>query len=421
MPRPLTTLIGVLFVVRVGISFFLSDGLFKSDSLTYFGAVVNLGLTGSMASIQPDDEERFTGGADANELYDHLASIHDPLYRPLGFQWLHSALYAPILFFWRSLTPVILINNLLFFAAGIFFFRPQRAYTGEAAQYAAWIVFAFFPPFFYLTSQFFSEPLFLFFFGALVLFAEKEGNEQFFLLFIAATALCLTRPFGMIVVGALACYSVVKGRYGRAFGLAMAAGLAIGLNAVVMMHAFPEHARVYSVSTAETFYCTNAAEGNGDYDMYFVLPGRAHSDSLLCAYHAGSISGSRLAAGAIVQNVRTPRRFLANGIAKLSNYFYSIVPGQWIYPGMHQQPAMRKLLWMLQNLFFYTLVLWGVLRTRNRGTELYVLLFTVGMLFHFFLLARYRYALPLLVYGAAFLPAAFEDLLPRSLKHQSPL
>jgi hypothetical protein len=421
MPRPLTLLIGGLFIVRLAISFSLSDGLFRSDSLTYFGAVVNLSLTGSMASIQPEDEERFAHGADGAELYAHLAGIRDPLYRPLGFQWLHSALYAPILFFWKSLTPVLLINNLLFFGAGMFLFRALRTNIGAGAQYAGWIVYALFPPFFFLTSQFFSEPLFLFFFGALIALAEREGREQFFLLFIAATALCLTRPFGLVVVLALALFSIYKSRYGRAFGLVMATGLAIGINAVVMMNALPAHARVFSVSAAETFYCTNTATGNGDYDYYFNVPDAADADTTLQAYHAGLISGPRLMIDAAIQNVSEPKQFLRNSFYKLSNYLFSIVPNSWIYPEMRPQTSMKKILWMTQNLLFYALVATGLIRMRKPGgAGLYVFLFAVGLVFHFFLLARYRYALPMLAYGAAFIPSAFEQLMPRSLKHQSP-
>lgn len=39
MPRALKYVIGTLFVLRVALSFALSDGLFRSDSITYFGAV----------------------------------------------------------------------------------------------------------------------------------------------------------------------------------------------------------------------------------------------------------------------------------------------------------------------------------------------------------------------------------------------
>jgi hypothetical protein len=420
MPRPFMLFLGGLFVARVAVSFILSDGLFKSDSLTYVGAVVNLCENGSLSSIQPEDEKRFAHGADAYELYQHLKGISDPLYRPLGFQWLHSVLYAPILFFWKSLTPVILINNLLFFGAGMFFFRAPGMTAGVAAQAAAWIVYAFFPPFFYLTSQFFSEPLFLFFFGALILLAEREGNEQFFLLFIAATALCLTRPFGVVIVLALAAFSAVKTRYGRAFGLVTAAGLAAGVNAVVMMNAFPANARIYSVSAAETFYCTTASAGNGDYDYYFVVPDAAQSDTTLRSYHAGTISGIRLMAETAAQNLRAPARFVKNSFYKLSNYFFGVVPNQWIYPEMRRQSIVKKLLWMGQNLIFYALVIAGLIVARNRGTDLFGFLFTVGLVFHFFLLARYRYALPMLAYGAAFLPPVFESWMPRQRNHQSP-
>jgi hypothetical protein len=420
MSRRTITLIAVLFVVRTGISFLFSDGLFRSDSLTYFGAVVNLGLTGSMASIQPEDEPRFARGADGDELYRHLAGIRDPLYRPLGYQWLHSAVYAPILFFWRSLTPVIIINNLLFFGAGIFFFRTRWADAGQAAQYAGWIVFAFFPPFFYMTSQFFSEPLFLFFLGALILLAEKEGSEQFFFLFIAAAALCLTRPFGIMIVLALALFSAVRRRYARAFGLVAAVGLAAGINTVVMLHAYPADARVYAVSAAETFYCTNAAAGNGDYDLYFDVPEAAQSDTTLMAYRSGRISGARLMAEAALQNLRAPGRFVRNSAAKLTNYFFSVVPASWIYPGKVEQTPAKKLLWVVQNLLLYVLIAAGIYRSRSPGTGLFAWLFVVGLLFHFFLLARYRYLLPLLAYASAFIPSALEYVMPNHLKHPSP-
>lgn len=421
MKRPAAAFIVCLFALRVAVSFAFSDGRFKSDSLTYYGAVVNLGLNGSMSSIQPEDEKRFAGGADASELYEHLKGIRDPLYRPLGFQWLHSALYAPILFFWKSLTPVIIINNLLFFGAGIFFFRAVRTTVGPAAQYAAWIVLAFFPPFFYLTSQFFSEPLFLFLFGGLILFSEREGNEQFFLLFLAACALSLTRPFGIVIVLALAFYMLVHVRIARALGLVSAVGLAVGINAVVMLNACPPNARIHAVAAAETFYCTNSTVGNGDFDLYFDVPEVAAADTTLQAFRSGAISGPALMDEAVLQNVRAPEKFAANSVNKLSNYFFSIVPEAWTYPGMRTQTLEKKLLWAGQTLCFYALLAFGIAKSRPADRRLYAFIYVVGLVFHFFLLARYRYMLPMLVYGAAFLAPAFERFMPRSLKHRSPL
>jgi hypothetical protein len=419
MPRTVKYVIGVLFVLRLAASFALSDGLFKSDSITYFGAVVNLGLNGAISSIQPEDEKRFAGGAQASELYEHLAGLRDPVYRPLPYQWLHIALYAPILFFWKSLTPVILINHLLFFGAGIFFFRAVAREASALAQSIGWVIYAAFPPFFYLTSQFFSEPLFMFLFAVIVLLIDKLGWEQFFLLFIGGCAVALTRPFGLVLVCALVLYSAFRSHYARAVGLAGVVLLAIGINAVVMMYAVPDQGRVHSVSTAETFYFTNTTEGNGDYDYYFVVPEAAQRDTVLQRYLSGSITGMGLITEAILQNLRAPERFVRNGYDKLSNYFFSIVPGPWIYPpSMRPQTPMKKILWLAQNLLFFVLAGAGLAKAQKNSAILFVYVFAIGLVFHFFLLARYRYFLPMLVYASAFIPLVIDAALHRAaLKH----
>ncbi|HLP15791.1 MAG TPA: hypothetical protein VK470_06015 [Bacteroidota bacterium] len=414
MPRIMNYIVGVLFVLRVGLSFALSDGLFKSDSITYFGAVVNLGLNGSISSIQPEDD-RFARGARGDELFDHLSMLSNPVYRPLPYQWLHTAIYAPILFFWKSLTPVILINNLLFFAAGFLLFRGTARETSLFAQSAGWIIYAFFPPFFYLTSQFFSEPLFLFFFAGVLLLIDKLGWEQFYLLFIFAAAVSLTRPFGLVIVSMLVVYAMFRHNYARAFGLACAVMLAMLINMIVMMHAVPDNARTFAVSAAETVYYSNTTGGNGDFDYYLAVPLIAERDTTLQRYRSGAISGGALIAEAMMQNFRAPGRLLRNTYYKFSNYFFSIVPDRWIYTSVGPQSPMKKALWIGQNIILFALAGVGLFRARKSALELFLFVFGIGLVFHFFLLSRYRYFLPILVYAAAFTPLAIEWLIKRRL------
>jgi len=421
MKRPLLYTIVALLVLRTGVSLILSDGRLRSDSIAYFGVVVNLHLNGSAAAILTEEDKRFPEGTDINELFNYLSVLPNPTYRPLAFQWFHSVLYTPLLLLWKSLTPIILINNLLFLGAGIFFFRAVAPDASLKARYIGWIVYALFPPFFYLTSQFLSEPLFIFLLGTLVFLIEKQGKRQLLLLILAAAALCLTRPFGIIVVIALAGMSTIRTNHTKTIGLLTALVLAVAINAIVMKDAIPENANIFSVSLPETFYCTNTTNGNGDFDYYFVVPKEAQNDTVLQQYRAGITTGSALMLEACLQNYHAPQIFAVNSLNKLSNYFFSIVPEQWIYSGTPPQPFFKKIVWLIHNLALFALIITGVWHARRSTVNLYCLLFIVGLIIHFLLLARYRYFLPLLVYGTAFIPLAFEKAhsLPQKLRYLS--
>jgi hypothetical protein len=414
MPRTVKYAIAALFVIRTAVSLAISDGRLTSDSITYFGAVVNLSLNGSISSIQPEDGERFSDGADPGELYDHLAGLHNPLYRPLPYQWLHAAIYAPILFFWKSLTPVILINNLLFFGAGMLFFRAVARNASAIALIAGWAAYAFFPSFYTLTSNFYSEPLFLLLLGVIVLLIDKLGLEQFYLLFISAAAISLTRPFGIVLVAALVMYSALRNHYARAAGLSCAAVLAFLINAIVMSHAVPENARTFSVSAAETLYSSSAAGGNPDDAAYFVFMPAADRDSAFARYKSGSLSGAALANEAIGRNLHTPGRFLKNSFYKVTNYFFGVAPATPASMPVHQQTPSKKFWWIGGNLLLFALAWAGLMRAPKHAAQLFLFIFSVGLVFHFLLLSRYRYFLPILAFATAYIPIAADHLLMRS-------
>lgn len=411
----------ILFcTARLAVSLIVSDGKLRSDGLTYFGLTYNIIEHQTVTAILPAEESAIKAGMTADDLYRHFDAAQSPYRRLMNYQWLHSVLYAPFIMVWNSLSTIIILNNLLFFAAGFFLFRMAGKDLAAFSVAAGWCVYLFFPPFFYLTNNFYSEPLFIFLLAFIVntIVLEKSRVP---LLIIAAVLLPLTRSFGLLVLSGCVIIALANKEFRRGIILACCGILALIINGAVgandrdagMITADVPPPVIHSV------YFSNTTNGNGDNDLYLEYPEKTTEDSLFASYTSGKISAAALLYELTLQNIRHPLKFLDNSYNKLTNYFFSIVPDDWIYRGMQPQSIYKKILWGVQNGGMIMLIFWSVHAWMPRYRKYYLAIFLISLAAHFIALSRYRYFQPMLMLGMPAIVASL-DLVRAAIARRFP-
>jgi len=416
----------LLFCIRIVVSFTVSDGTVRSDSLNYLGLTYHLMTAGTCTAVTPADESAIRSGVTVREFFEYFDRNPSPYRRLMNFQWLHALLFIPFLAVFPSVYVIIFINNLLFLGAGYFLFETIRSKVSHTVLTGGWTIFLFFPPFYYLTNQFYSEPLFIFLL-AIVLYSldQKRTNAPIFI--IALILLPVTRGFGLLVIAGIVLSAFMSKEY-RLAGIVFACGIAaVGLNVLAGANERdPNSITIPSPPPVlHSVYFTNTTNGNGDNDYFLTIPEKQEEDPFFSAFRNGTYTSADLAAELIAQNVRDPLMFFTTITNRIGAYFLNIIPDSWNYESKPNQSLIKKILWTLQNGGLLAVLLIGLKRCDPRFRRYFKLLFWISCAAHLIALSRYRYFQPVLIagipavaYGAGIIHDRFlrrfkkEDALP---------
>lgn len=383
-----------LFLLRLGISLALSDGTVKSDGITYLGLFVNLQKHHSITAVLPEDETWVKNHSSVSEIVSYLSSEELPQIRILHFQWLLAVAYYPIIAIAPSIYAIIAVNNFLLLAAGLLLFRLLQ----PAQKIIAWCILLLFPPFFYLTNNFFSEPLFILLLS--VLWCSRKGSKiPSAALLLCAIALCLSRPIGSVYVALFSLFAIFDKQKKEA--VVFVAAILIALTADTVLHKnFPPHKSIYKYpSVPEAIYLSNTPIGNGDIDYYLSIPEMQQRDS---AYTASPHLMQELP----LQIVHHPIRFIELSVNKLQQMFFNTVPDNWVYHGIAHQALYKKILWSILTLPLWIFTFLFVKRNKEYR---YLTLLCLTFALHFIIIARFRYLLPVLTIALPYIAVEISE------------
>jgi hypothetical protein len=390
----------LLFCVRIAISFSVSDGTVRSDSLNYLGLTYHLMQSGTCTAVTPVDESAIRNGVTVREFFEYFDHHPTPYRRSMNFQWLHALAFIPFLAVFPSVYTIIFINNLLFLGAGFFLFEMIRSKVPHVILAGGWGVYLFFPPFFYLTNQFYSEPMFVFFL-AIVLFGLVRKQTKRPLFIIALILLPVTRGFGLLIVAGIILSAFFFKEYRLAVTVLACGVAAVALNALVGANDRDPHAITIPSPppVLHSMYFTNTINGNGDNDYFLVFPEKQQEDRFFSAYLNGDYSSSDLATEVIAQNIRQPDLFFTTLTNRIGAYFLNIIPDSWNYESKPNQSLLKKILWTIQNGGLLAILLIGLGKCDPLYRRYFVLLFWISCAAHLIALSRYRYFQPVLIAG----------------------
>ena len=413
-----------LFLARIAISLSVSDGKLRSDSLNYFGLSLNLIERFTFTAVTPAEDKALTEGVTPAEFFDHFSKNPSPYRRLMNYQWLHSLLFIPIILLFKSLYAIIVLNNILFFGAGYYLFDLIKDRVSQTELLVGWTIFLFFPPFFYLTNQFYSEPLFLFFLAVIIHgIVLKKRTEV--LLILSLILLPVTRGFGLLFIAG--CIAVLTWeRDFRSAAIYTLCGIAaLGMNQIVGANTRdPETITLWSPPPVTySVYFTNTIYGNGDNDLFLTYPEKLLDDSAFVAYLREEYSSLDLMEELVAQNFRNPSAGAITLTNRLGAYFLNVIPDSWNYDPRPNQSMLRKILWSLQNAGLMLLLWMGLKRCDNRYRRYFSMLFWVAFTAHMIALSRYRYFQPVLIAGIPAVTAGVARLREqflRSIKKDAP-
>ncbi|MBW7888052.1 MAG: hypothetical protein H3C35_06790 [Bacteroidetes bacterium] len=380
--------VAVFFTLRLIISLAVSDGTIKSDGITYVGVLVNLQKHASLAAALPEDETTAQNLHSFSELHSYLSQDEEPTIRLLHFQWFHAAFFYPILALFPSVYGIIIINNLFLLGSGMLLFRTLP----PLPQCIAWCLLLFYPPLFYLTNNFFSEPLFIFLLSGLWYHWQTKKFSGW-VIFVFAAALSLSRPIGAVYAALFSLYFLFDKRKIEAGILFISILTGIGIDVMLYQHLPPHKAVYHSPSVVEAVYLSNTPKGNGDIDFYSAHPELQRQDT---AY----LQAERLPEKLVLQIAQNPEAFSELCINKFQQMLFNVVPDSWVYGNASVQSFYKKISW-----YFITVPLWGILFLAILRYEKYRYFTFLGITFilHFFIIARFRYLLPVLIIALPFM------------------
>ena len=417
-------LLFILFLVRIAVSLSFSDGKLRSDSLNYFGLSLNLIEHFTFTAVTPADEEALRGGVTVTEFFEHYDRQPSPYRRLMNYQWLHSLLFIPIILLFKSLYAIIVVNNLLFFGAGYFLFDIVKDKVPLIDLLMGWIIFLFFPPFFYLTNQFYSEPLFLFFLAVIIhsIVLKKRAGA---IVILSLILLPVTRGFGLLFIAGCIAMLVWEKEFRSAAIYALCGFAALGMNQIVGANTRdPETITLWSPPPViYSVYFTNTVYGNGDNDLFLTYPEKLLEDSAFVAYLREEYSSLDLMEDLVAQNFRNPSASAVTLTNRLGAYFLNVVPDSWNYEQRPNQSTLRRILWSLQNGGVILLLLLGLKKCDSRYRRYFSMLFWVSFTAHMIALSRYRYFQPVLIAGIPAVTAGvarLRELLWRGTKKYAP-
>lgn len=390
----------LLFCVRIAISFSVSDGTVRSDSLNYLGLTYHLMESGTFTAAIPVDESAIRNGVTVREFFEYFDRHPTPYRRLMNFQWLHALLFIPFLAVFPSVYIIILINNLLFLGAGFFLFEIIRSRVPETILAGGWAVYLLFPPFFYLTNQFYSEPLFVFFLAIVVHgLVRKRTNTPLFI--VALILLPVTRGFGLLIIGGIALSAFISKEYRIAATVLVCGVAAVALNALAGANNRDPHAITIPSPppVLHSVYFTNTTNGNGDNDYFLVFPEKQQEERFFSAYLNGDYSSSDLVTEVIAQNIRRPDLFITTLTNRIGAYFLNVIPDSWNYEPKPDQSLLKKILWTIQNGGLLAMLLIGLRKCDPLFRRYFTLLFWISCAAHLIALSRYRYFQPVLIAG----------------------
>lgn len=397
--KKIVPVILAFLLLRIVISIAISDGTLRSDSLNYFGLSHNIARHFEFSALVPEHDQEFADGKTIPEITAYFDQHPGTFRRLMNFQWLHSLLYLPVILLFRSIDAVIIVNNILLFGAGWFLLEIVRDAIKPRDHIISWFVFLFFPPFFYLTNQFYSEPLFVFFLAFIInrLVLQKEPGALFMLSLIL---LSVTRGFGLLFTAALLTAAASRKNWKHASLFALCGVSAIGLN--WMVGANNRDARYVTVESPppviHSVYFSNTINGNGDNDYFLVYPEKRNEDPYFSAFMTEGRPSIDVLAELFKQNAAHPGIFLHNTWNKLTAYFLNVIPDSWGYRN-NVQPIYRKVLWSVQNIVLMGLIWIGFRRSGAAYRRYFSVLFWISFLVHYIALSRYRYFQPVLIAG----------------------
>jgi hypothetical protein len=416
-PKKYYTIFFALVTTRILVSLLISDGKVRSDSTTYLGLAVNIIEHGTFTAIMPVHKNDIDNILSVNQLYSYYSTTDSPYRRLMNYQWLHCLIYAPFIYVFKSLYVIIVLNNILFACSVLALLRLLQNTIEHLSLLITSGFILFFPPFFYLTNQILSEPLFIFLLSFVVIRCTRlnKNNTFSFLDIFAIIALSVTRGFGLFIVAGFIIYCVFKKEYRFAVILGVCGIMSIMINEGVGANTKDPKMITIAVPAQliHSVYFSNTTNGNGDNDLYLAYPEKAEQDTFFAAYQQGVYSRNQLLAELFKQNFSSPMRFLELSFNKISAYFFNIIPDSWNYHGTQHQPLYRKILWGVQNCVILMLLALGWKKLPERYAGFYGTLFIISLTVHFVALSRYRYFQPPLVLGIPAIAIAINMLVLR--------
>ena len=400
-----------LFLARIAVSLSVSDGKLRSDSLNYFGLSLNLIEHFTFTAVTPAEDKALTEGVTPAEFFDHFSQNPSPYRRLMNYQWLHSLFFIPAILLFKSLCAIIVLNNLLFIGAGYYLFDLIKDKVSHSELLTGWIIFLFFPPFFYLTNQFYSEPLFLFFL-AVIIHGIVLKKRMGVLLILSLILLPVTRGFGLLFIAG----SIAVLIWERDFRSAVLFG-ACGIAAVALNFLAGANTRdPMAITINSPPPVLHTVYGNGDNDYYLAVPEKQAEDPYFGAYRKGGDSSVDLLGEIVAQNFRNPAAFAVTLTNRLGAYFLNVIPASWNYEQQPNQSMTRKILWSLQNAGLMLLLWLGLKRSDIRYRRYFSMLFWVSFTAHMIALSRYRYFQPVLIAGIPAVTAGVARLREQFLR-----
>ena len=335
----------------------------------------------------------------------------------MNYQWLHCLIYAPIIVIFKSLYVIIIINNLLFACAGLLLLNVLQNIIDNTSRLIAFGFVLFFPPFFYITNQILSEPLFIFLLAVVITRRVRlSKNKKFtFADILAAIALSLTRGFGLFILAGYIVVCLFKKEYRSAVIMGVCGIMSIVINNAVGANT-PDPALTTITAPPpliHSVYFSNTTNGNGDNDFFLAYPEKAEQDTFFHAYQNGKYSSRELLVELVRQNITSPKKFFEHSFNKVSAYFLNIIPDSWNYLGAPTQPMVRKILWGIQNSVILAALAFGWKKLPERYGTYYTVLFFISFVVHFLALRRYRYFQPLLVLGIPAIAITIQHFIQR--------
>jgi hypothetical protein len=388
--------VALLLVVRVFVCFYLDDGKVEADEKNYLNMIVNFVDHGSPSIVGislPDD-----GPVDPKQYIYRIRESNGPHDFFVDYQWLGALVYIPVVFL-SSTKVVVLINNLMYFLSGLIILRLLKARISRHQVMAFWVFYLFFPISFTQLSTLGSDMPFLLILLVTCYTFFQQKRICTFRCLMALTALCLTRPLGLIFAGTLVMWNFFRADYRRVLIASFALIGAVSMNHIIESISLDENCgnRYMSRSPALVFYYANSTKGDGNTD-YLKQPAIASQDTNLVKYSEGKISGRELIEEALVQNIRAPMIFLRNNYFKTINYFFNYWPSSWILHG-GVQSVFKKITQLSFNLLIIAVLFYSIVRFKSKDNYFYVVFFVFSYVYHMLFLSRYRYFVPVLYLG----------------------